>query len=502
VDGEAATQATGTTATKEQEEKITSSFSILNLTDKLEKFDAYKHFISIGKIADSLNQEAYLVGGFVRDILLSRKSKDADVLVVGDGVAFSDAVHQEIGEGKYSYFKNFGTANIRFKNGFELEFVGARKESYQRDSRKPIVENGTFLDDIARRDFTINTLAISLNANSFGELVDTYNGLEDLRNRTIRTPLEPEVTYSDDPLRMMRALRFASQLNFSIDKESFSAISKVKDRISIISQERISDEMNKIMLSPKPSIGFELMYDCGLLDIIFPELVALQGVEDKDGVKHKDNFYHTLKVVDNVCLTSNNLWLRWAAMLHDIGKAPTKRFDKKAGWTFHGHEVVGARMTKKIFTRMKLPLGNEMKYVQKLVNLHLRPIALTQEVTDSAVRRLIVDAGDDIEDLFKLCKADITSKNPKKVRRIIKAFEGVEEKVQQVEERDRLRNWKNPITGEDIMKYFSIKPSKTIGDLKELIKEAIMNGDIENDRDMAFDLMIKLGNEMGLTQKN
>lgn len=474
----------------------------MNLTDKLEKFAAYEHFISIGKVADSLDQEAYLIGGFVRDILLSRPSKDADILVVGDGLKFSDAVHKAIGKGKYSYFKNFGTANIRFNNGFELEFVGARKESYQRNSRKPIVEDGNFLDDIARRDFTINTLAISLNESNFGELVDTYNGLEDLRNRTIRTPLEPEVTYSDDPLRMMRAIRFASQLNFSIDKTSFKAISKVKNRIEIISQERISDEVNKIMLSPKPSIGFELMYESGLLELILPELVDLKGVEDKDGVKHKDNFYHTLKVVDNVCLTSNSLWLRWAAMLHDIGKAPTKRFDKKAGWTFHGHEVVGARMTKKIFTRLKLPLGNEMKYVQNLVNLHLRPIALTQDVTDSAIRRLIVDAGNDIEDLFKLCKADITSKNSKKVRRIIKAFEGVEEKVKLVEERDRLRNWKNPITGEDIMQYFSIKPSKTIGDLKELVKEAIMNGDIENNREMAFELMKKLGNEMGLTQKN
>ncbi|MFY0673336.1 MAG: HD domain-containing protein [Bacteroidia bacterium] len=447
-----------------------------------------------------MEQKAFLVGGFVRDLLLSRKSKDVDVLVVGDGVAFSDAVHKKIGEGKYSYFKNFGTANIRFKDGFEFEFVGARKESYQRNSRKPIVEDGSFADDISRRDFTINTLAISLNKANFGELVDTYNGLDDLRNRIIKTPLEPEVTYSDDPLRMMRAIRFASQLNFNIDEYSFKAISKVKERINIISQERISDELNKIMLSPKPSIGFELLYKSGLLKIIFSELVDLQGVEDKDGVSHKDNFYHTIKVVDNICLTTNNLWLRWAAMLHDIGKTPTKRFDKKAGWTFHGHEVVGARMTKRIFTRFKLPLGSELKYVQKLVNLHLRPIALTQNVTDSAVRRLIVDAGDDIEDLFKLCKADITSKNPKKVRRIIKAFEGVQEKVIVVEERDRLRNWKNPISGEDIMQYFSIKPSKTIGDLKELIKEAIMNGEIANEKEKAYELMIKLGTEMGLRQ--
>ncbi|MGB0431998.1 MAG: CCA tRNA nucleotidyltransferase [Bacteroidia bacterium] len=473
----------------------------MNLADKLNQFKESPYYKAIGNVADQMGVKAYLVGGFARDLLLNRQSKDADVLVVGDGVAFSKKVHDSIGDGKYSYFKNFGTANIRFRNGFELEFVGARKESYNRGSRNPIVENGSFLDDIARRDFTINTLAIALNEQNFGELVDTYNGHKDLINGIIKTPLDPLVTYSDDPLRMMRAIRFASQLNFKINDGSFRVIAKVRDRIAIISQERITDELNKIMLSPRPSIGFDLLEQCGLLHIIFPELVALKGVEEKLGIGHKDNFYHTLKVVDNVAAVSGDLWLRWSAMLHDIGKAPTKRFDNKSGWTFHGHEVVGARMTKKIFARMKMPLGNEMKYVQKLVNLHLRPIALTQEVTDSAVRRLIVDAGNDIEDLFKLCKADITSKNPKKVRRIIKGFEGVEQKVNEVETRDHLRNWKNPITGEDIMAYFDLKPSKVIGDIKNEIKEAIMNGQIENNRSKAHELMVSLGTELGLIAK-
>lgn len=471
------------------------------LLNNLNKHSEAALFQLVGDVASQTKISAFLVGGFVRDILLKRPCKDADVLVVGDGVAFAKAVHEKLGKGKLSYFKNFGTANIRFSDGFEIEFVGARKESYERNSRNPIVEDGTFEDDIARRDFTINTLAISLQKESYGHLVDTYNGLEDLKNRLIRTPLEPEITYSDDPLRMMRAVRFASQLNFTIEEASFKAISKVKDRIAIISQERITTELNKIMLSPRPSIGFDLLEQCGLLNIIFPELVDLKGVEDKDGVSHKDNFYHTLKVVDNVCSVSGDLWLRWAAMLHDIGKAPTKRFDKRAGWTFHGHEVVGARMTKRIFDRMKQPLGDSMKYVQKLVNLHLRPIALTQDVSDSAVRRLIVDAGNDIEDLFKLCKADITSKNPNKVKRIIKAFEGVEKKVALVEERDHLRNWKNPITGEDIMAYFDIKPGKVIGDMKAIIKEAIMSGEIANEREEAFELMKKLGKQFDLKLK-
>ena len=421
-----------------------------------------------------------------------------DVLVIGSGIDFAKLVHRALGNGKLSYFKNFGTANIRFKDSFELEFVGARQESYQRNSRNPIVEDGTFEDDISRRDFTINTLAISLNKTDFGVLIDTFGGLKDIRDRVIRTPLDPAITYDDDPLRMMRAIRFASQLGFNISDESVESIKMVANRISIISQERITEELNKIMLSPRPSVGFEYLFDTSLLSHIFPELVALHGVEDIDGLSHKDNFYHTLQVVDNVSAVSGKLWLRWSALLHDIGKAPTKRFDKVHGWTFHGHEVVGARMTKKIFQRLKQPLSEPLAYVQKLVNLHLRPIALTHDVTDSAVRRLIVDAGEDIGDLFLLCKADITSKNPKKVRRVLKAFEGVEQKVAQVEERDELRNWKNPVTGEDIMKHFEIPPSRVIGDLKDAIKEGIMNGIINNDREQALELMKKLGKEFGL----
>lgn len=468
---------------------------------QLQDLPQFDLFQTIGRVADSLKTEAFLVGGFVRDLYLNRPSKDVDVLVLGKGIDFAKAVHQELGTGKLSYFKNFGTANIRFEDGFELEFVGARKESYQRSSRNPIVEDGSFEDDIARRDFTINTLAISLNKNDFGSLLDTFNGVSDLRKGVIKTPLAPDITYDDDPLRMMRAVRFAAQLNFRIADESLQSIEGTAHRISIISQERITDELNKIILSPRPSVGFKYLFDTGILKLIFPELVALHGVEDIDGLSHKDNFYHTLQVLDNVSAVSGKLWLRWSALLHDIGKAPTKRFDKKHGWTFHGHEVVGARMTKKIFQRMKLPLSEPLTYVQKLVNLHLRPIALTHDVTDSAVRRLIVDAGDDIGDLFYLCKADITSKNPKKVRRVLKAFESVERKVAEVEERDELRNWKNPVTGDDIMGYFGIPPSRAIGDLKDAIKEGIMGGTIGNNRAEAIELMKKLGEEWGLGNK-
>lgn len=468
---------------------------------QLQDLPQFDLFQTIGRVADSLKTEAFLVGGFVRDLYLNRPSKDVDVLVLGKGIDFAKAVHQELGTGKLSYFKNFGTANIRFEDGFELEFVGARKESYQRSSRNPIVEDGSFEDDIARRDFTINTLAISLNKNDFGALLDTFNGVSDLRKGVIKTPLAPDITYDDDPLRMMRAVRFAAQLNFRIADESLQSIEGTAHRISIISQERITDELNKIILSPRPSVGFKYLFDTGILKLIFPELVALHGVEDIDGLSHKDNFYHTLQVLDNVSAVSGKLWLRWSALLHDIGKAPTKRFDKKHGWTFHGHEVVGARMTKKIFQRMKLPLSEPLTYVQKLVNLHLRPIALTHDVTDSAVRRLIVDAGDDIGDLFYLCKADITSKNPKKVRRVLKAFESVERKVAEVEERDELRNWKNPVTGDDIMGYFGIPPSRAIGDLKDAIKEGIMGGTIGNNRAEAIELMKKLGEEWGLGNK-
>lgn len=458
-------------------------------------------FKQIGEVADSMNLKAYLVGGFVRDLFLNRKSKDVDIVVVGSGVAFSKEVNDRLSLGKYTYFKNFGTANIKQEDGFEIEFVGARKESYQRNSRNPVVEEGSFEDDINRRDLTINAMAIALHSSEFGKLEDLFDGLADLRKGVIKTPLDPDITFSDDPLRMMRAIRFAAQLGFKIVPEALDSIQRNAKRIEIITQERITEELNKIMLSPRPSVGFEYLFDTGLLHLIFPELCALHGVEDRNGVTHKDNFYHTIKVVDNLAATSGKLWLRWAALLHDIGKAPTKRFDKRSGWTFHGHEVVGARMVGRIFKRMKLPLGDPKTYVEKLVNLHLRPIALVQDVTDSAVRRLIVDAGDDVEDLFLLCKADITSKNLRKVKRIISGFELVERKVVEVEERDKLRNWKNPISGEDVMTYFDIKPSKVIGDIKEEIKEAVLSGTIENDREQAFELMKSIGNQFGLKER-
>lgn len=474
------------------------------------EFNFFEHnshkdlFRQIGKIADRLGLEAYLVGGYVRDQFLSRDSKDIDFVVVGDGVEFAKAVGSHFSEAKLSYFKNFGTAQLAFhdKEGLDIEFVGARKESYRRDSRKPIVEDGTLDDDLLRRDLTINALAVSINEQSFGAIIDQFKGLQDLNNGLIKTPQDPRQTYSDDPLRMMRAIRFASQLQFEIDEESLIAIGEEKERISIISQERITTELNKIILSPKPSIGFELLFRTGLLELIFPEMQRLHGVDVKNGVSHKDNFFHTLKVLDNVCETTDDLWLRWSAILHDIGKPASKRFHQEHGWTFHGHEVIGARMTKGIFRKLKLPMGEQMKYVQKMVNLHLRPIALVHEVTDSAVRRLIVDAGDDIEDLFKLCKADITSKNERKVARIIKGFEQVEEKVLDVESRDHLRNWNPPVTGEDIMKCFDITPSKHVGDIKAAVKEAILNGNIPNEREPALEYMVKIGGDLGLEVKN
>ena len=456
---------------------------------------------SIGKLADEQQVDVYLVGGFVRDLFLNRPSKDADLLVVGDGVEFAKKVANEYPKAQFSYFKNYGTANLKLQidgEVFEIEFVGARKESYSRDSRNPIVEDGTLEDDLKRRDFTINALAISLNQSTFGQLIDQFNGLEHLNDKTIITPLDANTTFSDDPLRMLRAVRFASQLGFTISKDSLNALKTNAYRIEIISQERITDELNKIILSPIPSIGFKILYDVGILQIIFPELCDLQGVETKNGISHKDNFYHTLQVLDNLSLNSDNLWLRWSAILHDIGKPASKRFFNDVGWTFHGHEVIGAKMTKTIFAKMKLPLNEKMKYVEKLVNLHLRPIALMNEVTDSAIRRLIVDAGDDIEDLFLLCKADITSKNETKVKRIIKGFESVELKVRAVEERDNLRNWKPPITGEDIMKSFGIKPSKEVGMIKHEIREAILNGEVANNKEAAFVFMKTVGQKMGL----
>ena len=467
----------------------------------LQNFDS-PVFQSIQKVSERMNIPAYVVGGWVRDFLLQRPTKDIDIVVLGDGPEFAKEVAVEIGrKSSLSIFKNFGTANLKW-DGNELEFVGARKESYGSNSRNPIVEKGTLDDDLSRRDFTINALAISLNKEDYGTLVDKFNGIQDLEKGIIRTPLEPDITFSDDPLRMMRALRFASQLNFKLYPETFHSIQKNRERLSIISQERITDEMNKIILSSQPSVGFNLLHDTNILNIIFPELLALEGVRTIDNNSHKDNFYHTLQVLDNISLFTDDLWLRWAAILHDIGKPATQRYDAEVGWTFHGHEVVGARMVSKIFRSLKLPMNEKMKFVEKLVLLHLRPIALTNNVTDSAIRRLIVDAGDDLEALFTLCRADITSKNQHKVTRYLQRFDEVEFKIQNVEEKDRLRNWKPPITGEIIMETFGLPQSRAVGEIKEIVREAILNGDIHNEYDPAFELMLKIGKELGFSPKN
>lgn len=456
-------------------------------------------FNTVGDASKSI--PTYVVGGYVRDLLLKKDSKDIDFVCVGSGIALAKHVAANLGpKTKITVYKNFGVAMIRYKD-MDLEFVGARKESYNRDSRKPVVEDGTLEDDQNRRDFTINAMAISLNDGSFGELVDPFDGVSDLRRKIIKTPLDPNVTFSDDPLRMIRAIRFASQLNFDIDPDTFDAIIKNKNRIKIVSGERIIDELNKIILSPKPSYGFQLLHASGMLTLIFPELANMHGVEKIDGKGHKDNFYHTLKVLDNVALRSNDLWLRWAAILHDIAKPATKRFDPKVGWTFHGHEDKGARMVPRIFKRMKLPLHEKMKFVQKLVRLHLRPIALVQDtVTDSALRRLLFEAGEDLEALMLLCRADITSKNDEKVKRFLANFDKVEQKLYDVEERDKVRSFQPPVSGEVIMEYFDIKPGKEVGQIKDAIKEAIMEGDIANNYDEAFALMKKLGEEKGLTK--
>lgn len=438
-------------------------------------------FKLIQQASDELNVDSYAIGGYVRDFFLERKSKDIDVVTLGKSIDLANLLHQKLGEEAHlSVFKTFGTAQIKYHD-LEIEFVGARKESYNHNSRNPIVEDGSLEDDQNRRDFTINAIAIGLSKNNFGKLLDPFNGLNDLTNKILKTPLNPDITYSDDPLRMMRAIRFASQLNFQIDEPSFEAISKNKNRIKIISAERIAEEINKIILSQKPSVGFKLLLNSGLLDLIFPELVKLQGTETINGLSHKDNFYHTLEVLDNVAEKSNNLWLRWAAILHDIAKPATKRFEEGHGFTFHGHEDKGARMVPKIFANLKLPLNEKMKHVQKLVELHLRPIVLAKtEVTDSAIRRLLFEAGDKIEDLMILCESDITTKNPNKVKKYLHNFEIVRQKLIEIEEKDKIRNWQPPITGEQIMTLYNIMPSKKIGLLKNALKDAILDGLVGN----------------------
>ncbi|MEQ8908892.1 MAG: HD domain-containing protein [Vicingaceae bacterium] len=459
-------------------------------------------FKALSKAADELQLETYVVGGFVRDIFLNRAGKDIDVVAVGSGIELAKATAKTLKlEGKVQVFKNFGTAMLKYQ-GWEVEFVGARKESYQRNSRKPIVEDGSLEDDQNRRDFSINAMAIRLNEAHFGELIDPFDGRKDLEKKLIRTPLEPTITFSDDPLRMMRAVRFASQLDFELQAEAFNAICSEKERIKIVSQERITTELNKVILSPTPSKGFKLLFDSGLLHLIFPEMTNLYGVDFRNGKGHKDNFYHTLQVLDNLSAHTNDLWLRWSAILHDIAKPATKRFDKKQGWTFHGHEDKGARMVPKIFKKLKLPLDHKMKYVQKLVKLHLRPIALVKEtVTDSAVRRLLYEASDDIEDLMLLCSADITTKNPKKMKRYLSNFALVEKKLKEVEEKDRMRNWQPPVSGETIMSTFGIQPSKEVGMIKNSIREAILDGEIENNEEQALALMVEEGKKLGLTPK-
>ncbi|MBK8633859.1 MAG: HD domain-containing protein [Saprospiraceae bacterium] len=458
-----------------------------------------KLFNFISEVAGDLGYPAYIVGGYVRDRLLARPTKDIDIVCVGDGIVLAEAAAQKLHPvPKVTVFKRFGTAMLRY-HGVELEFVGARKESYSLDSRKPSVESGSLEDDQNRRDFTINALAISLNPDNFGEIIDPFNGLHHLTTKSIKTPLEPGKTFSDDPLRIMRAIRFATQLDFEIEAHTFKALSTYKSRLRIISKERITTELEKIMAAHKPSTGFKMLMDTGILELIFPELHALKGVEIKEGIGHKDNFYHTLEVLDNVAVVSQNVWLRWAALLHDIAKPPTKRFEKGIGWTFHGHEALGAVMVAKIFRYLKLPQDHKMKYVQKLVKLHLRPIALTkEEITDSAVRRLIFEAGEDIDDLMILCKADITSKNQNKVDRYRDNYDKLIEKIAEIEESDRMRNWQPPISGEDIMKIFNLRPSREVGILKTAIREAILDGDIQNDYEQALVFLIEKAKEMGI----
>lgn len=460
-----------------------------------------KIFKIISEAADEQAKECYVIGGYVRDIFLKRESKDIDVVVVGSGIELAEAVAQKLGKKAHlTVFKNFGTAQVKL-NDLEVEFVGARKESYQRDSRKPIVEDGTLEDDQNRRDFTINAMALCLNKSRFGELVDPFNGMNDLQNFVLRTPLNPDITFSDDPLRMMRGIRFSAQLGFFLETNTFEAIARNNERISIISKERIVDELNKIMMSRKPSVGFILLEKTGLLELIFPELLALKGAETKDGVGHKDNFYHTLAVLDGLCAHTDNLWLRWAALLHDIGKPRTKRFDARLGWTFHNHNFIGEKMIPEIFRRMKLPTNEKMKYVQKMVSLHMRPIVLSEdEVTDSAVRRLLFDAGDDIDDLMTLCEADITSKNPEKVKRFRSNFQLVRQKLKEIEEKDKVRNFQPPISGLEIMETFHLPACAMVGDIKMRIKDAILDGIIPNEYEAAREFMFRVAREMGVQQ--
>ena len=468
-------------------------------TDELKEHFSDNIFKQISATADELHMPCYVVGGYVRDLFLERPSKDIDVVVVGSGITMAETLGKRLGRGAHvTVFRNFGPAQLMYR-GTEVEFVGARRESYSHDSRKPIVEDGSLQDDQNRRDFTINALAVCLNADHYGELVDPFGGVDDLYDKIIRTPLDPDITFSDDPLRMMRCIRFATQLGFYIEDETFDALERNKERIAIISRERIAEELNKILLSPVPSKGFVELDRCGLLPLIFPELAAMQGIETRNGRAHKDNFYHTLEVLDNISRHTDNLWLRWAALLHDIAKPRTKRWEPKVGWTFHNHNFMGAKMIPDLFRQMKLPMNEKMKYVQKLVELHMRPIVIAdEEVTDSAVRRLLFEAGDDIDDLMTLCAADITSKNPDRKQRFLDNFKLVRQKLKDLEEKDRIRNFQPPVDGEEIMRTFNLQPCREIGSLKSAIKDAILDGIIPNEHDAAYQFMLERAQRMGL----